>query len=61
MKYLLIIIFLSSGQYTQTYATLEDCHDGIIEAELIKGNEVWSAMCVGTDDEVYAALGEVSP
>lgn len=61
MKYLLIIIFLTSGQYTEKFSTLENCHDAMVEAQLVKGNDVWSALCAGPDDEVYAELGDVAP
>lgn len=57
--FVLVLYLLGSGIYSERFSTLEDCHDSIIEAQLIKGNDVWSAMCLGSDDEIYAALGEV--
>jgi hypothetical protein len=63
MKYLLVAYFLSSGQYTQSFATHDDCKDVLIEASIMKGPDLWSAVCVGPDDDVYASIGQegISP
>lgn len=61
MKFLLIIYFLSTGQYTQTFATAEDCHDVLVEAQVVKGPDIWTAVCVGPDDNVFVSIGEMAP
>jgi hypothetical protein len=57
MKFLLIAYFLSSGQYTQQFATLNDCNDVIIEAQLTKGTDLWSAVCVDPENEILISAG----
>lgn len=57
MKYILIAYFLSSGQYTQKFATLNDCNDVIIEAQLVKGEDLWNAVCVGPENEILISAG----
>ena len=58
MKYLLIAYFLSSGQYTQSFATAQDCFDVLTEARLVKGPDLWSAICVGPDEDVFLSVGQ---
>lgn len=57
MKYMLIAYFLSSGQYRQEFFTLDDCNDVIIEAQLVKGGDLWSAVCVGPENEILISAG----
>ena len=61
MKWLLVAYFLSSGQYTQEFATLEDCEGVMIEAQIVKGPDLWPAVCVGPDDQVAVSFGELAP
>lgn len=56
MKYTLIAYFLLSGQYTQQFATLDDCNDVMIEAQLVKGPDLWTALCLGPEDEVLISM-----
>jgi len=56
MKFLLIAYFLSSGQYTQEFATLDDCENVMIEAQIVKGPDLWTAVCVGPQDEVLISM-----
>ena len=57
MKYILIAYFLSSGQYTEKFATLDDCNNVIIEAQIVKGRDLWSAVCVGPENEILISAG----
>ena len=61
MKWLFVAYFLSSGQYTQEFATLEDCEGVMIEAQIVKGPDMWTAVCVGPDDQVAVSFGELAP
>lgn len=61
MTWLFIAYFLSSGQYTQKFATYQDCHDVLVEAQIVKGPDLWSAVCVGPDDQVALSIGELAP
>ncbi len=56
MKFLLIAYFLSSGQYRQEFFTLDDCNDVIIEAQIVKGSDMWTAACYGPEDEVLISV-----
>jgi hypothetical protein len=47
MSWTLVIYFLSSGLYQEPHISAVDCNDALIEATLVKGNELWSAVCVG--------------
>jgi hypothetical protein len=58
MKWLLVIYFLSSGLYQEPHISAVDCNDALIEATLVKGNELWSAVCVGPDDEVTSQVSK---
>ena len=57
MKFLLIAYFLSSGQYTEKFASLDDCNNVIIEAQLVKGSDMWSAVCLGPENEILISAG----
>lgn len=57
MKFLLICYFLSSGQYTEKFATLDDCNDVLIEAQIVKGTDLWSVVCVGPENEILISAG----
>ena len=52
MKWLLVIYFLNTGLYQEPHLSAIDCNDALIEASLVKGNDLWSAVCIGPDDEV---------
>lgn len=57
LKITLIAYFLSSGQYVERFATLNDCNDVIIEAQLVKGEDLWSAVCTGPENEILISAG----
>lgn len=57
----LVLYLLSSGMYSERFATSEDCKDAMIEANLVKGMEIWSAVCVDPEDEVFAQVGGIGP
>lgn len=57
----LVLYVLSSGMYQERFATSEDCKDAMIEANLVQGTELWSAVCVSPDEEVYVQLGGLGP
>lgn len=62
MKWLLLIIFLSSGVYEEKHISAESCIDAIHEANIVKGKDVWSASCFGPDDQVIAtAVEDIGP
>ena len=48
MKWILVAYFLSSGFYSEKFVTERDCQDALIEAGLVRGHDLWSAVC--TDD-----------
>jgi hypothetical protein len=55
--FLLVLYLLGSGMYQERFATSEDCKDAMIEANIVKGIDLWSAVCVSPDEEVYVQLG----
>ena len=50
MKFWLVIYLLSTGIYFEPHSTEEGCNDALIEARLVKGNDLWSGMCVDPSD-----------
>lgn len=61
MKWTLVCFFLSTGQYTQDFMTYQDCYDVLVEAEMVKGTDLFSAVCIGPDDQVAVSVGSISP
>ena len=59
--FILVLYLLGSGMYSERFATADDCKDAMIEANIVKGTEVWSAVCVSPDEEVYVQLGGIGP
>jgi hypothetical protein len=58
----LVLYILSSGIYEEKHISAVDCNDALLEAYLVKGSELWSAVCVGPDDEVTAQISrELGP
>lgn len=55
--FILTLYLLGSGLYQERFSTLENCKDAMIEANIVKGNDIWSAVCVSPDEEVYVQLG----
>lgn len=54
--WLLTIYFLSSGLYSETFVSAIDCNDVLIEAQMLKGKDVWTAICTGPDDEIFSRI-----
>ena len=58
MKYLLVLYILSSGIYEEKHISAIDCNDALLEAYLVKGKDLWSAVCVGPDDKVTSQISK---
>jgi hypothetical protein len=57
MKWTLVLILLSFGQHTETFSTAEECQDVFLEALIVKGDDVFSAVCVGPENEILISAG----
>lgn len=55
-SYILILVLLSSGPYSERFYNAQECKEALMEAELVKGREVWSGICADKDDDVYAQI-----
>lgn len=55
-SYILILVLLSSGPYTERFFTADECKEALMEAELVKGRELWSGVCSDKDDDIYAQI-----
>lgn len=60
-SWLLVAWFMSSGQYTQSFSNYQDCYDVLAEAQIVKGSDLFSGVCIGPDDEVAVSVGSISP
>jgi hypothetical protein len=56
MTWTLVIYILSTGLYQEKHISAVSCNDALIEASIVKGRELWSAVCVGPDDEVTSQI-----
>jgi len=52
MKFILIIYLLSSGYYQEPHVSAEACEDTLKLTHVLYGNDLWSGVCMGPDDEV---------
>lgn len=52
----LVLYVLSSGIYEEKHISAIDCNNALLEASIVKGSDIWSAVCVGPDDEVTAQI-----
>lgn len=50
----LVCYFLSSGQFIESFATLQDCEDALKLAQIVKGDDLWSGTCVDDDKHPMA-------
>ncbi len=55
-SYILILVLLSSGPYSERFFTAQECKEALMEAEITRGKDVWSGICSDKDDEVYAQI-----
>ena len=56
MNWLLILYVLSTGFYSEKFITSQDCNEALMEAQILKGPDIWSAVCVGPDDETIPSV-----
>lgn len=62
MGWTLLLYILSYGFYQEHHISARSCEDAMIEARLVRGPDLWSATCVGPDDEIVAQInGELGP
>lgn len=62
MKWLLAIVFLSTGVYEENHVSEEACIDAMIEASLVKPTDIWSMACFSPDDRPTAtASRDIGP
>lgn len=52
MKWLLMIYVLSVGQYQESHISAQNCYDAMLEAQLVRGDDLWTALCISPDDTV---------
>lgn len=55
-SYILLLVFLSSGPYTERFYNAQECREALMEAEITRGRDLWSGICSDKDDEVYAQI-----
>lgn len=56
MKWTLVLYILATGLYQEKHISAVSCNEALIEASIVKGHELWSAVCVGPDDEVISQI-----
>lgn len=59
MKWMLTIVFLSTGVYREPQISEQLCFEAMVEAELTKGRDIWSMTCVDSDDKITARFDRV--
>jgi hypothetical protein len=58
----LVLYVLSSGIYEEKHISAIDCNDALIEAQIVKGKELWSGVCTGPEDIVTSQISsEIGP
>ncbi len=50
--WILTAYFLSTGFYTEAFVSDRQCQDALIEAHYVRGDDLWSGVCTGLDDQI---------
>lgn len=62
MRSWLVVYLLSSGIYFEPHSSAESCNDAMIEARLVKGEDLWSGVCVEPEQTKFDIVrSEVEP
>lgn len=48
--FVLVMYLLSTGLYSETFATVEDCEDALVEASLLLGGDIYTGDCFDRED-----------
>lgn len=56
--YTLLVYLLSYGFYQEDHISARSCHEAMIEAQLVRGPDLWTATCVGPDDEITEQISK---
>lgn len=54
MKWMLVIVFLSTGVYHEPQLSKQSCIEAMMEAALTRENDIWSMVCADPDDVIAA-------
>lgn len=62
MRFFLVIYLLSTGIYFEPHSSERDCNEALIEAQLVKGEDLWGGMCIEPDTDKFEIVrSEVEP
>lgn len=54
MKWMLVIVFLSTGVYREPQLSKEACIEAMMEAALTREPDIWSMVCTDPDELIAA-------